>query len=163
MTIEHKSAVGHDTPHLHSKRIWDRPTRIAHWLFPLLLASSWWSAHSDALQWHILSGSLLLGLLVFRLFWGFWGGSTARFKHFLRGPAVVWYYVRSEALSRRGVVVGGHNPLGGWSVIALLGCMTAMVVTGSFAVDSDSIKVGPLARFVSRDTGLAAAGLHTIA
>ena len=36
---------------------------------------------------HILLGQIMLGLVLFRIFWGLIGSSTARFAGFVRGPA----------------------------------------------------------------------------
>ena len=58
--------------------IWDLPTRLFHWLLAALVAFSWWS-HEGHLDWHRLSGFAIAGLLVFRLWWGIAGSSTARF------------------------------------------------------------------------------------
>jgi len=138
-------------------RIWDLPTRAVHWLLAALIPFSWWSAHSDHLPWHRLSGYAILGLLPFRLIWGVWGSPTARFSQFLRGPSVVRDYLAGRA--RR---VVGHNPLGGWSVAAMLVVLVAQVTMGLFSVDEDNLEAGPLSRFVSFDTGRAIAHAHHI-
>ena len=60
-------------------RVWDIPTRLFHWLLVALLGFSWWSAEVGEMDLHRTSGMLVLCLVVFRLVWGFVGGSTARF------------------------------------------------------------------------------------
>ena len=67
-------------------RVWDLPTRLFHWALVVLIAFSWWSAVNRAMEWHVLSGLTVLGLIVFRLLWGLMGGSTARFAAFVRAP-----------------------------------------------------------------------------
>jgi cytochrome b len=52
-------------------KIWDLPTRLFHWLLVLLFSFSWWSAETGEMDWHRFSGTVLLGLLLFRLLWGF--------------------------------------------------------------------------------------------
>ena len=136
-------------------RVWDIPTRLFHWAIVLLIPFSWWSAKFDHLPWHRLSGYAILGLLTFRLIWGFAGASTARFGRFLAGPRRVLAYLRGE-----GGASIGHNPLGGWSVFAMLAVLAAQVGLGLFSVDEDSLEPGPLADFVSFDTGRAIAHLH---
>lgn len=54
-------------------RLWDAPTRIVHWALVGLLGFSWWAAEADHLQWHRWSGYAVVGLVVFRLAWGFAG------------------------------------------------------------------------------------------
>jgi len=136
--------------------IWDLPTRLFHWLLAALVAFSWWS-HEDHLDWHRVSGIGIAGLLVFRLWWGVAGSSTARFTSFLKGPRGVIAYLKGGAAG-----APGHNPLGGWSVAAMLLALIAQVGLGLFSVDEDGFESGPLAKYVSFDTGRAAAGAHEI-
>lgn len=136
-------------------RTWDLPTRLVHWLMVLALAMSWWTGETGRLEWHRWSGYALLGLVTFRIYWGFFGGSTARFRQFVRGPRVVAGYLRGawdEA--------PGHNPLGAWSVLAMLVLLLAQIALGLFAVDVDGIESGPLSLYVSFETGRAAAQWH---
>lgn len=136
-------------------RVWDGPTRIAHWLMVLLFGLSWWTAETGRLQWHRWSGYVLLGVLVFRVAWGFVGSSTARFAQFLRGPRRIVDYLRG-----RWALAPGHNPLGALSVLALLSLLLAQIVLGLFAVDVDGIESGPLAIHVSFETGRLCARWH---
>jgi cytochrome b len=135
--------------------VWDIPVRGIHWLLAVLIPFSWWSATHDHLPWHRLSGYTILGLLVFRLAWGFVGSPTARFAQFLRGPRGVMGY-----LAGRAAPVFGHNPLGGWSVLAMLLVLAGQVGLGLFSIDEDSIEAGPLSQFISFDTSRAIAHLH---
>lgn len=135
--------------------VWDLPVRASHWLLAVLIPFSWWSATNDHLPWHRLSGYTILGLLVFRLVWGFIGSPTARFGQFLRGPRGVMAYLGGKAAP-----VVGHNPLGGWSVVAMLAVLAGQVGLGLFSVDEDSIEAGPLSKFVSFDASRAIAHLH---
>jgi cytochrome b len=144
-------------------RIWDAATRLAHWLMVALVAASWWTAENGELEYHRYSGYTLLGLLVFRLYWGFAGSSTARFANFVRGPRAIWAYLRQMPLrvaDRSDISTPGHNPLGALSVIVLLALMVAQVTLGLFAVDVDGIESGPLSHLVSFDAGRACAELH---
>ena len=136
-------------------RVWDGPTRIAHWMMVLLFGASWWTGETGRLEWHRWSGYVFLGVLVFRIWWGFFGSSTARFSQFLRGPRSIVAYLRG-----RWPLAPGHNPLGALSVFALLLLLVAQVVFGLFAVDTDGIESGPLSTHVSFDTGRRFAGLH---
>jgi cytochrome b len=54
----------------------------------------------------------------------------------------------------------GHNPLGGWSVLALLGGVLAIIGFGLFAEDVDGEQSGPLAGRISFDAGRAASHWH---
>jgi cytochrome b len=136
-------------------RVWDAPTRIVHWLMVLLFAFSWWSAENGELEWHRWSGYSLTALVLFRLYWGFFGGSTARFSQFLRGPRVVVNYLRGNAAP-----APGHNPVGAWSVVLLLALLATQIVLGLFAVDVDGLESGPMSSLVSFETGRVAAEWH---
>jgi cytochrome b len=136
-------------------RVWDVPTRIVHWSMVLLFAFSWWSAEKGELQWHRWSGYSLTALVLFRLYWGFFGGSTARFSQFLRGPRAVVGYLRGAP-----VAAPGHNPVGAWSVVLMLALLATQIALGLFAVDVDGIESGPMSSLVSFETGRVAAEWH---
>ena len=133
-------------------RVWDLPTRLFHWLIVVLLGFSWWTAETDRLDWHMLSGYGILTLLLFRIYWGFAGSATARFTGFLQGPGAVLNYAR-HLFDRRGAPALGHNPMGGWSVVALIFLLLLQVALGLFATDLDGINAGPLDTLVSFKTG----------
>lgn len=135
--------------------VWDLPTRLFHWLLVLLFALSWWSAENHEMEWHYRSGLTLLMLLAFRLIWGFIGGSSARFAGFVRGPGATLDYLRGARAKSV-----GHNPLGGYSVIAMLLALVVQVGTGLFATDIDGLESGPLSHFVDFDQGRLAAKVH---
>jgi cytochrome b len=137
-------------------RIWDLPTRLTHGLLIVLIPFMWWSAKAGHLDWHRLAGYGLLGLLVFRLAWGVFGSATSRFSRFLAGPRTLAAYLGGRL--GRGVV--GHNPLGGWSVAAMLAVLTLQVGLGLFSINEDADEAGPLSKFVSFDTGRSIAHLH---
>lgn len=137
--------------------LWDLPVRVIHWSLVLLLAALWWTWRSGQTPLHEKLGYITLGVLLFRLYWGVVGSSTARFSHFVRGPRQIAAYLRGAS----GVNVG-HNPLGALSVILLLGLMALEAGLGLFAQDVDGEESGALARFVSYDTADWARGWHSI-
>jgi cytochrome b len=137
-------------------RLWDAPVRIIHWSFVALLPALWWTGEGGDLETHKLIGIVMLGLLAFRVIWGFAGSSTARFAGFVRGPARVLDYLRG----RHAEPVVGHNPVGGWSVVLLLTLLIAQAAAGLFAQDVDGIESGPLSYLVSYETADAARELH---
>jgi cytochrome b len=143
-------------------RIWDIPVRLVHWLLVLLVAVSWRTAESGQMEYHRYSGYAVLGLLCFRIYWGFFGSSTARFANFVRGPRIVLAYLRRLPLrvETHRLAIPGHNPLGALSVIALLSLLAMQVILGLFAVDVDGIESGPLSTYVSFDAGRTAAHWH---
>jgi cytochrome b len=136
--------------------VWDLPVRLVHWTLAGLIAFSWWSVHNHHTDWHIWSGCAILTLLIFRLLWGFFGSSTARFANFVRGPRAVRDYLKGKWT---GI---GHTPLGALSVLALLGAVVVQVGLGLISEDEDGIYMGPLARLVSSDTSDTARDIHEL-
>ena len=128
-------------------RIWDLPTRVFHWALVLLIPALWWTGEEHLHDLHFLLGEVTLGLLLFRLFWGLFGSSTARFAGFVRGPRAILAYLRGDRPA--GI---GHNPLGALSVLALLFLLANVVGLGLFATDEDGLDPAPLAHLVSYDS-----------
>lgn len=143
-----------------STRVWDWPTRLTHWLVAILVPLSWATAEFGWLDWHKASGYAILGLVAFRIYWGFNGATTARFTQFVRGPAAVGRYLREFFGRSRHAAGIGHNPAGGWSILAMLFLLLLQVGLGLFAVDEYGMQAGPLAPNVSFETGRWIAGLH---
>ena len=86
-------------------------------------------------------------LLIFRLVWGFIGGRYARFRSFVRG----WRSVRAygEGLLRLDPPhTVGHNPVGGWMIMLLLGTLSLIVLTGLLA-EGKTGGSGPFSDLVS--------------
>lgn len=133
-------------------QVWDLPTRAFHWTLAVLIALQYATGefHFLDMRWHFWFGYATLALIAFRVLWGFLGSQTSRFADFLRGPAAVWRYLRSQSSTNLQTRVG-HNPLGGWSVIALLASVSAQTISGLFA--SDGIDTdGPFVAHVSDAT-----------
>lgn len=150
--------AGSDTPTIRA-RLWDGPTRIVHWSLVALIGFAWWAGETHHMDWHRMAGYGVLGLLVFRLIWGFVGSGTARFANFVKAPAATLAYMRTLP-SRSHADSHGHNPLGAVSVLAILAALIVQVVSGLFTVDIDGLESGPLSDRVSFDTGRMFAKWH---
>lgn len=132
--------------------VWDLPTRLFHWLLVVLVIISFVTGNigGNAMRYHEWSGVTILVLLVFRLVWGVAGSRESRFVTFIRGPAAVVRYA-ATVVRRDSAPFLGHNPLGGWSIIAMLLALLVQSVTGMFAND-DIITEGPLFDWVGKST-----------
>lgn len=128
-------------------RLWDLPTRIFHWSLVVAVTTaivtakvggSWMALHGQA-------GLAIVGLVSFRLVWGFIGPTHARFISFAPTPGKLKTYLQGRW---QGI---GHNPLGALSVFALLALLAAQSVSGLFSND-DIDFAGPFASFI--DEGL---------
>jgi len=118
--------------------LWDFPVRLSHWVITLCLPAAWWTAEEGMLELHAWIGYTVLSLVLARLAWGVCGSPQARFGDFLRGPRAILAYLRD---GRR--ETPGHNPLGGWSAMALWALLLAQAVSGLY--NSDGILFdGPL-------------------
>ena len=141
-------------------RVWDIPTRLFHWVLVGLVICSLVTGNIglSAMQYHEWSGVAIIILIGFRLAWGFVGGQHSRFKNFIKGPRVVVRYASSlmRKDSNRHI---GHNPLGGWSVIAMLTSLLIQAGTGLFANDN-ILTEGPLYYLVSKETSDWLTGVH---
>jgi cytochrome b len=139
--------------------VWDWTVRLFHWSIVLLVVLSWWTAEQGMMDWHRRSGIVLLGLLVYRLVWGLIGPSTARFSVMWAGPIAALTYLRTLRSGTHQKAFG-HNPAGALSIIAMLFSLSVQIFTGLFSVDTDGLQSGPLARFVSFETGRQFAEIH---
>ncbi|MFM6985761.1 MAG: cytochrome b/b6 domain-containing protein [Hydrogenophaga sp.] len=134
---------------MHTIRVWDLPTRLFHWalvgcVVGLIVTGN---VGGNAMVWHGRLGYAVLTLLLFRVVWGLVGGHWSRFVNFLPAPMATLAYLRGRTTPVHSV---GHNPLGAWSVWALLLVLLAQVGSGLFA-DDEIAFAGPLAGLVTGD------------
>lgn len=141
-------------------RVWDLPTRVFHWLLALAVVGLIVTGKigGNAITWHMRLGLLVMALLAFRLLWGLVGGRWSRFSSFIYGPGTIIRYLRGRSSPAERLEVG-HNPLGAFSVFAMLVMLAVQVGTGLVA-DDEIATVGPLNRFVSSATALSATHWH---
>ena len=145
-------------------RAWDLPTRLFHWSLVTLIVMAYVSRRwGDAgLVWHKWNGYAILVLVVWRLFWGFAGSSTARFRAFFYWPWTAAGYGIDFALRRPRHFLG-HNPLGGSVVFLMLAVVGLQAMLGLFSYDDhDANAGGPLAAKVADATWAAATKWHLI-
>ncbi len=100
--------------------VWDVPTRVFHWLLAISFTGAFLTAESERYRdIHVMLGYTLLGLIAFRLLWGFIGSRYAQFRSFLFKPGDIAAYVASMLKAKPAHYVG-HNPAGSVAVFALL-------------------------------------------
>jgi cytochrome b len=121
--------------------VWDAPTRAFHWLQVLSFGAAYLTAFSERMRnYHVALGYILLGLLVFRLLWGFIGTRYARFRSFLFNPKEVVVYLLTMIKGKPAHYLG-HNPAGSVSVWLLLALGLFICVTGVMALQDDASDV----------------------
>ena len=137
--------------------LWDLPLRVFHWSLVAAVTTAVVTGELGGawMPWHGRAGLAIVGLLVFRIVWGFVGSATARFTQFAPTPARLLAYLRGRW---RGA---GHNPLGALSVFALLALLSAQAATGLFGND-DIAFAGPLNHLVDDTLGARVTGWHRL-
>lgn len=148
-----------NAPNTAEVTVWDPLVRLFHWTLVAAFCAAYFTQGEpfEALQdrmdgeWlqivHVWAGYTIAGLLLFRLIWGFAGPRHARFGDFVRGPGVVFAYVK-EVLTLRAPRHLGHNPAGGAMIVILLSSLTVTVVAGLALYGADK-GLGPLAGWLA--------------
>jgi len=136
-------------------KLWDLPVRIFHWSLVAAVTAviATGKIGGDMMEWHGRAGLAIVGLVAFRLSWGFLGSTHARFTSFLPSPAGILAYLQGRW---RGI---GHNPLGALSVLALLAVLGVQAGTGLFSND-DIAFTGPLIDLVDEEVSQLLTGWH---
>jgi cytochrome b len=135
--------------------LWDWPIRIFHWTLVLAVSGAVVSANlgGEWMVWHGRAGLLVLGLLVFRLIWGLFGSSHARFARFFPTPARLLAYWRGQWQDV------GHNPMSGVAIMLMLLLLGWQAGTGLFSTD-DIDFYGPLFALVDERLAKWLTGWH---
>ena len=109
-------------------KVWDPLVRVFHWGLVAAFVFAWVTG-DEVKQVHIMAGYAVIGLVAFRILWGFIGARHARFADFVRGPSSVASYLRDTARQRTKRYLG-HNPAGGAMIVALLVMLSIIGATG---------------------------------
>lgn len=109
-------------------KVWDPLVRIGHWSLVTCIAVAWATGKGDK-GWHEGFGYAALAVITIRFVWGFAGPRYARFTDFVHMPAATIEY-GLRALAGREPRYLGHNPLGGWMIVFLLGCIALTGFSG---------------------------------
>lgn len=122
--------------------VWDIFIRIFHWSLVIAFTIAYFTSEEEN-AWHIYAGYAVLGLIIFRILWGVIGSQHARFSDFVCSPRGVYDYIR-ELRAGSAKHYFGHNPLGGWMVVALLFTLLIVTISGLkvYAIEEGR---GPLA------------------
>lgn len=112
--------------------VWDLPLRLWHWALAICVLAAWFTPTVfDRL--HRIVGYTVLGLLAFRLVWGFWGSRYSRFRmvgvRLRAAPGYLWNLRRG--MTGRYI---GLNPAGTLMLVALLASLAVSTFTGAMSV-----------------------------
>ena len=115
---------------IRNKKIWDLPLRLFHISLILLVIGSISSAKMNMLDLHQYFGVALLGLVFFRILWGFFGTYYSRFTSF--NLSIV------DALSqfsKTNNITSIRTPIGCYSTIIIMMVLLSISVSGLFSSD----------------------------
>jgi len=149
--------------------IWDLPTRVFHWLLAACVIGAWLTAESERSRMLHLALGYSAGVLVaWRVVWGFVGSRYARFTEFVRSPAAALSYLRgylpaARAAGQAQTHYVGHNPAGGWAVLALLAVVALAVGTGWVTSQDDSAELWAGLHALAGNGIMVLVGLHAAA
>ena len=118
--------------------IWDFPLRIFHIILIFLVLGSIVTAKADLLFIHEYFGFFILGLIFFRIIWGFIGTYYSRFESFNLSikEALIQFSNNYKSTSVR-------TALGSYSTLVFLLVLLVLTVSGLFSSD-DILYDGPL-------------------
>ncbi|HEU0188774.1 MAG TPA: cytochrome b/b6 domain-containing protein [Gallionella sp.] len=118
--------------------IWDAPTRVFHWMQAISFAGAYLTSESERNRdIHVAFGYIMLGLLVFRLLWGFLGTRYSRFSSFVFKPGEIIAYLLSLFKAKPKHYLG-HNPAGSVAVWLLMSIGLFICVTGVMALQDNA-------------------------
>ena len=149
--------------------IWDLPTRVFHWMLAACVLGAWLTAESESTRMlHLALGYSAGALVAWRLVWGLVGSRYARFSDFVKSPAAALAYLRGylPAAGRTGrpqTHYLGHNPAGGWAVVALLAAVALAVSTGYLNYQDDSAEFWSELHELAGNGIMVLVGLHVTA
>lgn len=109
-------------------KVWDPLVRVGHWLLVACIAVAWASGEGGQ-GLHEACGYAAMAIIAIRLVWGFIGPHYARFAEFLRSPTTTLHY-GLRVLAGNEPRYLGHNPLGGWMIVCLIGFIALTGVSG---------------------------------
>ena len=109
-------------------RVWSLRIRLAHWSLAAAVTVAWITDHGP--PWvHDTAGYTALALVCLRLLTGLLGSKADRFDRFVAGPRETLSYA-GKTLAGKEPRFLGHNPLGGWMIVALLAVTAGAGITG---------------------------------
>jgi cytochrome b len=141
--------------------IWDLPVRLFHWLLIISLLCAWYTSDGERgfIDYHLLIGYLILGLIIFRLIWGVFGTKYAKFTQFIPSKTNLISYLKSSKKDSSEHIVG-HNPLGALMVVLMLTLILSQAISGLFMND-DVYTTGPYYASASESVQSLMTFIHT--
>ncbi|QYJ69899.1 cytochrome b/b6 domain-containing protein [Shewanella sp. FJAT-51649] len=140
---------------MQSYRVWDRPTRLFHWInlilvLALIIVGGMMMFRSDLgitelsgkiglKTMHVIIGYGFAINLLIRLVWGFVGNKYARFSHMFpntNSKSELQSY-KAELAAGKNPQYLGHNPKGKFAVLAIMLLLVTIMITGLIRAGTD--------------------------
>ncbi len=140
-------------------RVWDPLVRIFHWSLAICFLVAY-VVEDDRLNLHVLAGSIIFGLIIFRLVWGIMGTEHSRFADFICSFKQIKQHLL-DLVSLRPACHIGHTPIGGVMIILLLLGLLLLTLSGVILYAQEGAHL-PFAGLmaVDLDTALFIENLH---
>jgi len=128
-------------------QIWDPLVRISHWLLVGCFAIAY-LLEDERLNLHVLAGSTVLGLVIFRMVWGVIGTKHSRFAALLCSPRQIIRHLYN-LIRLRPVDHTAHTPIGGMMIFVLLGGLLMLTLNGVMLYGLENSAI-PFAWFMAK-------------
>ena len=141
--------------------IWDLPLRIFHWALVVTILGAWYTSEQDngLIDLHLTFGYIALGLITFRILWGFLGTKHSQFKNFVPTPKKLINYLKPEDPSQP-LHTAGHNPMGSLMVVFMLTIILLQAISG-LVMDDDIFTTGPYNGVLDKNIEAVLVFIHT--
>ena len=136
--------------------VWEWPLRLWHWAVAISVSVALLTGLVPQLDYfsaHRIAGISVVALIVFRLLWGVFGGTYARFKNYYTTPKAFIHHFTGKADPRV------HTSPGVLLTLAVLLTLTLQSVAGLFTTD-DVFYEGPMVQFAEDEIVETASDLH---
>ena len=128
-----------DKPKTPSRRVTDAPTRMFHWLFALCFTGAYFSSESERMQvLHAAFGYTMVGLLAFRLLYGWLGPLPVRWSSIIKKLMSGWAWYRSFQLTK----LFGSNLRGAQNFALVLATSSLLVLSVPLILSGHVLYVG---------------------
>ena len=128
--------------------IWDLNTRIFHLMLILAIIISIISGKFSYFYIHEISGITLFFLILFRIYWGFFGGYYSKFENFNLNKNSLFNYFKNKEKK-----YFGHNPFGSLSIFSIFVLILLTSLSGMFSSD-DIFYDGPFVKLAPQLVGI---------
>jgi len=141
-------------------RVWDPLIRLFHWLLAACFLIAY-VVEDDRLNLHVLAGSIMFGLVIFRLIWGFMGTEYSRFADFICSFKQFIQHLR-DLIRCRPAQHTGHTPVGGVMIFLLLFGLLLLSLSGVmlYTLEGAQLPFAGLMVGVDLDTTISIEHLH---